>query len=75
MYVSHQYNTSTTTGERIIFVNHVLLGNTQNVGKNQCQNRFCPDKGYHSMMGVRDYQEYIVYRFGQAKPFLLIYYK
>jgi hypothetical protein len=37
------------------------------------------DKGYHSINGfvvqTHGFQEHILYRYGQAKPFILVYYK
>ena len=57
-----------------MFYNKVLLGNT--VIKPEVDNSLASaPQGYHSVTGIKfSYKEYIVYRYGQALPYLKILY-
>lgn len=70
---SHNY-TDNKTSTRVIFWVKVLLGN-QEILNQPNQSLVSPSKGYHSVKGTAfTYSEYIVYRYGQAKPYMKISY-
>ncbi|CAF3897591.1 unnamed protein product, partial [Adineta steineri] len=73
---SHDYTVSNATDQtRVMFYNKVLLGNEsiQNVAD---QTLISAPKGFHSVRGTAfPYTEYIIYRYGQALPYLKITYK
>lgn len=57
-----------------MFICRVLLGKQQKMAQPK-NGMIAPDKGYHSVFGSFKFNEYIVYRYGQGKPFMLIEYK
>eukprot|EP01102_Stenamoeba_stenopodia_P022448 TRINITY_DN9350_c0_g2_i1.p1 TRINITY_DN9350_c0_g2~~TRINITY_DN9350_c0_g2_i1.p1 ORF type:complete len:540 (+),score=95.22 TRINITY_DN9350_c0_g2_i1:577-2196(+) len=72
---SDQYtNREATATQRYMFYCKVLLGKVQDLQRATCATRKSCDRGYHSVFGITDYNEYIVYRYGQSKPFLKITY-
>ncbi len=72
---SHGYALpDTTTNRRVIFYNKVVLGieSTKNTADNTLS---AAPVDHHSVHGVAfAYHEYIVYRYGQALPYLKITY-
>jgi len=62
-----------SNGKAYIFVCRVILGKQQVVSQTNA-NLFAPDKGYHSIKGQTNYNEFIVYRYGQAIPYWKITY-
>ena len=57
-----------------MFYNKVLLGN-ESVQANTDNKLAAAPKNYHSVKGTEfQYTEYIVYRYGQALPYLKIIY-
>ncbi|CAF1264703.1 unnamed protein product [Rotaria sordida] len=73
---SHAYtNPPASDGSRVIFYNKVLLGN-ESIYTAVDNSLVSAPKGYHSVTGTTfTYKEYIVYRYGQARPYLKITYK
>jgi hypothetical protein len=77
--VSHNYTVPDPTNQtRIMYYNKVTLGN-ESIVQVQNANLVAAPKGYHSTHGqfpsIPDADEYIVYRYGQALPYLKITYK
>ncbi|CAF3353058.1 unnamed protein product [Rotaria sp. Silwood1] len=72
---SHNYtNPDATDGSRVIFYNKVLLGN-ESIYSTADSSLVSAPIGYHSVQGTKfTYKEYIVYRYGQARPYLKIIY-
>ena len=72
---SHDY-TEPTASSRYIFWVKVLLGKEEIVTSHQPK-KTAPSVGYHSVRAEFPSRpkEFIVYRYGQAKPFVLIQYK
>ncbi|CAF4126080.1 unnamed protein product, partial [Rotaria sp. Silwood2] len=73
---SHQYTNPVAADEtRVIFYNKVLLGN-ESICSAADNSLVSAPKGYHSIQGTAfTYKEYIVYRYGQARPYLKVTYK
>jgi hypothetical protein len=73
---SHNYTAADATDQmRVIYYNKVLLGN-ELVLPNPDQTLVSAPVGYHSIRGTKfTYTEYIIYRYGQALPYLKIIYK
>jgi hypothetical protein len=73
---SHNYTAADPTNQtRVMFYNKVLLGkeSIQNTTNNTLVSA---PKDYHSVRGTQfTYTEYIIYRYGQALPYLKITYK
>ncbi|CAF1512068.1 unnamed protein product [Rotaria sordida] len=73
---SHGYTAAEGTDQtRVMFYNKVLLGgeSIQNTTNNSLA---AAPKDHHSVRGIQfQYTEYIVYRYGQALPYLKIVYK
>ena len=78
---SHQYTEH--NGDKTIFVVRVSLGRQQAlVQSDQTKTLTRAEKGFHSVRGTHNstdprlkYVEHIVYRFGQAEPYLKITYQ
>jgi len=73
---SHTYAIPDNTDQpHVMFYNKVLLGN-QVILPNADQTLVAAPVGYHSVKGTSfKYTEYIIYRYGQALPYLKIIYK
>ncbi|CAF2066194.1 unnamed protein product, partial [Rotaria magnacalcarata] len=76
--VSHRYTEANTNDQtRIMYYNKVVLGN-ESILQEQNSELMSAPKGYHSTHGQFPGQpnddEYIVYRYGQALPYLRITY-
>ncbi len=73
---SHTYTGADATDQtHVMFYNKVLLGN-QLILSNPDQTLVSAPVGYHSVKGTTfNYNEYIIYRYGQALPYLKIIYK
>lgn len=57
-----------------MFYNKVILGKQHHA--NQPEELIAAPKGYHSIIGqLNGYSEYIVYRYGQALPYIKIIYR
>ncbi len=72
---SHQYAGPDSNGLRRMFIVKVALGKQEEltVANN---NKLGPGIGYHSILGLAGaHREYIIERWGQAKPLYLITYK
>ena len=70
---SHGYTGSGP--DRHMFIVNVALGNQQRMPA-AANNKTGPSKGYHSILGVAGSAvEYIIDRWGQAKPLCLIVYQ
>ena len=60
---------------RYMFVVNVALGKQEEL-KQAANNKTGPKHGYHSIYGIAgSAKEYVIDRFGQAKPLFLIVYK
>ena len=72
---SHDYAPPNAVGCRFMFVVKVALGKQEHLtAANNA--KLGPDPGYHSLLGTAGkVSEYIIERWGQAKPMLLITYK
>ena len=71
---SHNYAPSNDKNIRVMFFNKVLLGN-ESIQQQIDQSLVSAPHRYHSVRGTgSDYTEYIVYRYGQAMPYLKITY-
>ncbi|CAF2546861.1 unnamed protein product [Rotaria sp. Silwood2] len=72
---SHNYtNPAAEDGSRVIFYNKVLLGN-ESIYSTVDNSLISAPIGHHSVRGTGfTYKEYIVYRYGQARPYLKIIY-
>jgi hypothetical protein len=58
-----------------MFIVNVALGNQENMAVTS-NNKTGPSKGYHSILGTAGKaKEYIIDRWGQAKPLFLIVYQ
>jgi hypothetical protein len=73
---SHEYTyADSKDGTRVIFYNKVLLGDQLVLSKADPKLVAAPVK-YHSVKGTQFvFTEYIIYRYGQALPYLKIIYK
>lgn len=73
---SHSYAKVQADGKtRVMFYNKVLLGIPQTLTASDNKLK-CAPKGHHSIIGKHNPQtEYIVYRYGQALPYLKIVYE
>ncbi|CAF0944537.1 unnamed protein product, partial [Didymodactylos carnosus] len=73
---SHMYAPSHPTSQnRVMFYNKVILGN-EHVMHTTNKALVSAPKNYHSIRGsASGFTEYIVYRYGQALPYLKIVYK
>jgi len=73
---SHKYTDADATDQtHVMFYNKILLGN-QLILSNPDQTLVSAPVGYHSVKGTTfTYNEYIIYRYGQALPYLKIIYK
>jgi len=75
---SNQYVTPSSAGECVIFWVKVLLGKIQYVSEANTE-LTSPGKGFHSVHAPAGtpyrFSEYIVYRYGQAMPYMMITYK
>ncbi|CAF1532215.1 unnamed protein product, partial [Didymodactylos carnosus] len=74
--VSHAYTAPLPNGSYIMYYNKVLLGNQSDTTVQNSTLAAAP-LGYHSVHGIPqpNMDEYIVYRYGQALPYLKITYK
>lgn len=71
---SHGFADPNAEHTRVMFFNKVLLGN-QFVDYNGNRELVSAPHGYHSVLGTGlEYTEYIVYRYGQALPYLKMTY-
>ncbi|CAF4941334.1 unnamed protein product, partial [Rotaria sp. Silwood1] len=72
---SHKYtNPPASDGSHVMFYNKVLLGE-ESIYTEVDNSLVSAPKGYHSVRGTKfEYKEYIVYRYGQARPYLKITY-
>lgn len=72
---SHGYAPPNAEHVRVMFFNKVLLGD-ESIQPKTDGDLVCAPKGYHSVRGTAfNYTEYIVYRYGQALPYLKITYQ
>ncbi|CAF1092781.1 unnamed protein product [Adineta steineri] len=73
---SHNYTVPNATDQtRTMFYNKVLLGN-ESIQNAVDKTLVSAPKGFHSVRGTGfHYTEYIIYRYGQALPYLKITYK
>ncbi len=73
---SHSYTqpNPNKNNERIMFICNVILGKEQILNK-ASNNRHAPDIGFDSVIGkAGSATEYIVYKYGQAKPLFRVHY-
>lgn len=73
---SHDYTAAKSTNQvGIMFYNKVILGKESVMNQTNNELTAAP-KGFHSVKGTGfAYNEYIVYRYAQALPYLKITYK
>ena len=71
---SNGYADKEANGMRHMFLCKVLLGKEQKIEGTK-KALVCSEKGYNSIVGYVNANEYIVYRYGQAKPLILVEYK
>lgn len=73
---SHSYTSpDPTTTTRVMFYNKVSLGNPHVINATD-SSLVCAPLGFHSIIGKHNsLTEYIVYRYGQALPYLKIVYR
>lgn len=72
---SHDYTQPNANGCRHMFIVCVALGNQEHLTA-ATNEKLGPSKGFHSILGTAGkVNEYIIDRWGQAKPVLLITYK
>lgn len=72
---SDDYSQRNADGVKQMLIVKVALG-TQEVLNNADNDKLGPSKGYHSILGqAGKHNEYIIERWGQAKPMYLISYK
>ena len=79
----HHYNRRKNTNERVVFYSKVIMGKINDVGlapsTSTHSKTTAPPPGYHSITGKYKqsygaFNEYIVYRYGQAIPLARVYY-
>lgn len=71
---SHGYARPNAENVRVMFYNKVLLGD-ESIQQETNESFVSAPKGYHSIQGTAfEYTEHIVYRYGQALPYLKITY-
>ncbi len=72
-FKAHGYNGGTPV--RVMFWCKVLVGNPERTTSTNTS-RVCPSPGYHSIIYdvPSAHKEYIVYRYGQVKPYMMIKY-
>lgn len=75
-FKSHGYALADpTTKTRVMFYNKVSLGNPHVINAHD-SSLVCAPQGFHSIIGMHNpLTEYIVYRYGQALPYLKIVYR
>ena len=71
---SHNYTAPGSSNKRVMFYNKVVLGNQWEL-KAADNSLVSAPIGYHSVVGRHSHlTEYIIYRYGQALPYLKITY-